>query len=145
MADGIGWLALAQQASLPTLSFAALLLAIVAFIRVLPQLRQTQMEGDNSLRSDLLGRIEYLEEEVKSLRKAMHRKEVQHAAEIADLQHDLNSEMMSLDAFILLAEDSPEKVLEHIPKIKELRQQHRARVALKRGAREGAAGRVSDD
>lgn len=145
MAESIGWLTVAEQLSLPALSLSALLAAIVAFIRVLPQLRQTQLQGDNSLRGDLLKRIEQLEAEVIALRKTIDRKEAQHASEIADLQHDLNSEQMSLDALIILAEAHPDTVLEHIPKIKNMRVQHRERMALKRGAREGAAGRVTDD
>lgn len=131
-----GWLTLAQQASLPALALAALLGAIVAFIRVLPQLRKDQLDSDASLRSDLLARVAALENEVVTLRTALDNRRDRHAAEIADLQHDLHNEMASLDALILLAELNPAKVMEQIPKIKEMRQRHRERVALKRGARE---------
>lgn len=128
-----GVLQFAQQASLPTLAVAALLLAITAFIKVMPQLRQTRLENDNALRTDLLGRITALEAEVVSLRKTLDRR----AAEFSDLQHDLSNEMASLDAFIMLAESNPDKVMEQIPRIKDMRERHRQRVALKRGAREG--------
>jgi hypothetical protein len=141
-AESTGWLSIAQQASVPTLSVAALLLAVTALIKVLPQLlpqlRQIRLEGDQSLRDALLKRVETLEAEVVALRGALDLKQEQHTTKIADLQHDLNNESGNLDALIMLAEANPDKVLEQIPKIKELRREHRERMAMKRGAREGA-------
>lgn len=58
---GIGWINTAQNLTLPALAGSAFLLGLVAFIRVLPQLRRVQMENDAGLRGDLLARIAALE------------------------------------------------------------------------------------
>lgn len=93
---------------------------------------------EEHVRSDLLGRVAALEAEVVSLRQALDRERDRHATEMADIMHELANETQSLDSFILLAEANPDRVLEQIPKIKEMRQAHRERVAMRRGAREGA-------
>lgn len=129
------WIVTAQSLSLPGLAVAAVLAAIVAFIKALPQLKRVQMEGDNSLRHDLLARVDVLESRVSSLEKEL----ALERALRADVEHDLVNERWSLDALILQAETNPDKFLEQIPNIKEGRRQHRERMALKRGAREGAA------
>lgn len=131
------WLTFAQEASLPALSLAALLLAVIAAIKVWPQLRQMQIESDSSLRGVLMGRVNELETRVADLERLLAKEQASHAVEISDLQHDLRNETACLDAFLLLAEANPDNVLEHIPRIKEMRERHKQRVALKVGAREG--------
>jgi hypothetical protein len=130
------WLAFAQEASFPALSVAAIVWAVSQFIRVLPTLKQHQITSDSSLRADLLERVADLEAEVKSLRKALDTERIRCAAEVLDLQHDLANESGSLDALILLIEANPENVLEQVPKIKQMREEHRRRMAIKRGTRE---------
>lgn len=132
------WLALAQEASFPVLAVAGLVYAIARFITVLPQLRQSQLLADGALRADLLHRIEQLEEEVRTLRKALDQARIAHAGETLDLQHDLANEIANLDALIMLIQADPEKAQHHVDKILHLREKHRDRMAIKRGAREAA-------
>lgn len=139
MLDGVpGWLTFAQQASLPMLAISALMIGVSKFISVLPQLRQTQAESDKSLRADLLQRIDALEGEVKSLRKAMDNQRMNHAAETMDMLHDLANESGNLDAVLLLAEVNPKALIDQLPRLREQRDEHRERMAIKRGAREAA-------
>lgn len=114
------------------------IIALVTLAKAWPVLRKVQADSDASLRSDLLQRVDELESEVRALRQAFDRERDRHAMVEADLRHDLNNETASFDAFLLLAEANPEKVLEQIPRIKEMRSAHRDRVAVKRGYREGA-------
>lgn len=131
-----GWLILAKEASLPALALAGIFFALSQFIKVLPQLKQNQAESDASLRAALLSRVDVLEEEVKNLRKALDGARISHASEMMDMLHDLASESAQLDAALLLAEHSPEALTGQLPKIREQRDEHRARMAEKRGVRE---------
>jgi hypothetical protein len=115
-----------------------LLTAVITAIKAWPALRKLQLESDASLRGDLLARVGALEAEVIELRKALERERHRHADEMEDVRHELNNETQSLDAFILLAEANPERVIDQLPKIKEMRARHRERVALRRGARSAA-------
>lgn len=136
IADIPGWLAFAQEASLPTLSVAAIIYAVTKFISVLPHLRQTQAESDKSLRADLLHRVDELEGEVRSLRKALDGARISHAAEMMDMLHDLANESGQLDAAIMLAEVNPEALIQQLPALRQRRDEHRERMIIKRGARE---------
>lgn len=133
-----GWLSFAQEASLPTLAVAGLFFAIAQFIKVLPQLKQLREESDKSMRSDLLARVDVLEAEVKTLRKALDNARTSHASEMMDMLHDLTSESGQLDAALMLAEFSPDALLAKIPQIREQREKHRERINAKRGVREAA-------
>ena len=134
-----GWLTFAQQASLPVFAVAALLLALVAFIKAWPALRQLQIEGDASLRTTLMTRVSELEARVRELEKLISQKEASHAAKEQFLRHQFANESATLDAFILLAESNPDRIFEHIPRIKEMREAGRQRVAIEKGAAAGAA------
>jgi hypothetical protein len=125
----------------------AIAIALAAWVRARPDMKRAEVE---EMKVELEGeaalwkRIEALEKEVVALRKAMDFERATHAAEIADLQHDLHNESFSFDAFILLAEANPDKAIEQVPTIKENRREHKERMALKRGAREGAAIAAAD-
>lgn len=133
-----GWLTFAQEASLPALAVAALMMAVVAAIKVWPQIKQLQIEGDASLRKQLMERVAQLEGRVKELEKTQGQRDAEHAAESQVLRHQLANEEAALDAFILLAEASPDRILEQIPKIKAMRESGRQRIALEKGAIAGA-------
>jgi hypothetical protein len=133
-----GWLTFAQQASLPTLAVSALLLAVVTAIKAWPRLRELQIEGDASLRTSLLARVSELEARVKDLEKLLGLREAKHAAESQVLRHRLANEEAALDACILLAEANPDRIIELLPKIKEMREAGRQRIALEKGAIAGA-------
>jgi hypothetical protein len=136
---GVGWIHMAQALTLPTFALAALFATVAAFIKIMPQMRSLQGASDASLREALLNRVGRLETRITELERLLAREQATHSAEIADLQHDLANEIAVVDAFILLAEANPDKVLEQVPKIKEMRQRHKERMAMKRGVREGAA------
>lgn len=109
------------------------LTAVITAVKVWPALKKIQNESDASLRADLLARVGVLEARVTSLEKEL----AWERALRADAEHDLASERQSFDSFITLAEMNPDKVFERLPEIKETRRQHRERMAMKRGAREG--------
>lgn len=123
---------------MPTLALAAIMAAVVALIKVWPTVQRQQLESDASLRTDLLHRVSELETEVKQLRKALDQARMSHAAEMMDMLHDLSNESAQLDAAIMLAEHSPDTLIAQLPRIRTQRDQHRERLAVKRGAREAA-------
>ncbi len=133
-----GWLNVAQQASLPTLALSLFALAVVTAIKAWPQLQQIWNEGSASLRQDLMKRVTELEARVKELEILLAREQAQHAGESQILRHQFANEAAALDAFILLAEANPDRVVEQIPKIKEMREIGRQRIALEKGAMAGA-------
>ena len=109
-------------------------IALITLIRVWPALKKVQAESDASLRTALLARVESLETRLASLERELA---VERALR-SDVEHDLVNERGSFDAFIMLAEANPDKVLERLQAIKEERRLHRERMASKRGQREGA-------
>ena len=96
---------------------AALVLALVAWIRTRPAMKLAQIQADGPLWE----RIEKLE------------------ARIGDLEHDLANETWNFDLFLAQAETNPDKILELIPRIREERRLHKERMVQKRGIREGQA------
>lgn len=146
----ITWVQAAQALTLPGLVLVALIAALTAFIKVLPQLRRVQMESDGSLRTDLMKmiaeqnvKIEAQGARISELERLLRQAEAEHSAIVSDLEHDLASEMQSFDSFLTMAETSPDKLLALVPKVREDRHRHRERMATKRGAREGAAMAVA--
>lgn len=133
------WLSFAQEASLPTLSLAALLLAIVAAIKVWPRLRQLQNEGDASLRADLMKRVGELEGRVEYLEKLLSQKEAHHAAREQFLRHELANETNTLDAALSMLKINPERIEAIIEEVMAMREAGRQRIALEKGAAAGAA------
>lgn len=146
------WVQTAQALSLPGFALAAVIAALIAFIRVLPQLRRVQMENDASLRADLLkmkseqdvkiaelqARLDASNERIAHLEKQLSAKDAAHDAHIADIEHSLRSIISNAESLILLIEANPDKALDYLAKFKELLAEHRTRLALKQGAREGA-------
>lgn len=124
----------AQSLSLGTVSgWTLVALVLLALIKGWPALKKMQLEADGSLRADLLARVAQLETRIESLEKLLTQREAEHAVELADVRHELANETQSLDAFILLAEANPDRVIDQLPKIKEMRTRHKERVALRRG------------
>lgn len=133
------WLQFAQAASLPTLAVAAVLLAAVQLIKAWPTLRELQIKGDASMRSDLLGRIKELEERVKDLEKLVSQKDLAHAAREQFLRHELANEAAALDAALAMLRINPDRVGEIIEQVAAMREAGRQRIALEKGAAAGAA------
>ncbi len=122
--------------------WAAAIIAIGACLAMLLKawsvLRKVELDGGGAMRGDLMARIGHLETRIADLEKLLSQEQARHAAEMEDVRHELSNETASLDAFILLAEANPARVLEQLPKIKEMRARHKERVAMRRGIREGA-------
>src|SRR5688500_3737244 len=117
-----GWLTFAQEASLPTLAISALLLAIVAVIKVWPQLRQMQIAGDATMRAELLGRIHALETRVADLEKLISQKDINHATREQFLRHALANEESALDAALSMLRVSPDRITEIINEVTAIRE-----------------------
>lgn len=134
-----GWLAFAQDASVPTFALAALLAAAVAAIRVWPQLRQMQITGDASMRGEFLGRIRELEDRIKELEKLVNKKDATHAAREQFLRHEMANESAALDAALAMLKINPDRVSEIVEQVVKMRDAGRQRIALEKGAAAGAA------
>lgn len=111
----------------------ALGLALATYLKTRPAMKLATLKGEEGL----WARIATLERAQEVEREECRTKIATLEAKVADLQHDLTNETMSFDAFLMLAESNPEKVLEQIPRIKEMRAAHKERMAIKRGVREG--------
>lgn len=132
------WLAFAQQASLPALALSAVLLAVVAAIKVWPQIKQMQIAGDASMRSELMGRIKDLEGRVKELEKLVSQKDAEHAMREGFLRHELANEASVLDAALAMLKVNPDRVIDIIEEVVTMREAGRQRIALEKGAAAGA-------
>lgn len=120
----------------------AALIAIAACLGVLVKawavLRKVELDAGGSMRGDLMRRIGELEGRITYLETLLARENAEHTAAMQVLRHDLANESASLDAFILLAEANPDKVIELLPKIKEMRERRKMRLAAEKGAMAGA-------
>jgi len=132
------WLQFAQQASLPTFALAALLLAVVAAIKVWPRLKQLQMEGDASMRTELMERIRTLEARVAFLEKMNSQKDASHAAREQFLRHALANEEAALDSALSMLRVSPDRIEAIIEEVTSMREAGRQRISLEKGAAAGA-------
>lgn len=112
-------------------------MAVITLIKGWPKLKELQLASDGSLRVDLMGRITALEAEIIELRKALDAKEQQHEAELRIMRHRLNNETHSLDALLLLLEAAPDKLIDNVARIKEMRVNKEHTIALERGATMG--------
>jgi len=132
------WLTFAQQASFPVFALAVLLWGTVALIKAWPILRELQIKGDASMRSDLMGRVRELEERVKELEKLVSLKEANHAAREQFMRHQLANEEAALDAALAMLKISPESIDSIITEVTAMREAGRQRIALEKGAAAGA-------
>lgn len=116
----------------------AVAVGIAALIKAYSVLRKVELDAGGSMRGDLLARITLLESRIGDLESQLNREQARHAGEIQVLRHELGNESASLDAFILLAEANPDKVLQALPRIKEMRERRKIRIATEKGAMAGA-------
>lgn len=107
--------------------------AVATYIKTRPQMKLAELQGEAALWKEIAD----LKAEAKKEREECHERIANLEAAIADLHHDLRSETATFDAFLLLAEANPEQVISTIPRIREERRQHKERMAMKRGLREG--------
>ena len=142
-----GGLLAAAPASVPWIAtIAAVGACIATLIKAWSVLRKVELDAagsrrvvehgaESQMRAELLERIAALEARITHLEGVVAKKD----GEIQVLRHDLANESASLDAFILLAESDPGKVLSALPKVKEMRQAKKMRIAAEKGAMAGAA------
>lgn len=119
----------------------ALGVALATYLRTRPAMKLAQAQevlAEKEAEGPLWARIGALEAGAKIEREECQRRIGLLEAHVSDLEHDLANEQANLDSFLLLASVSPDKLNEMIPAIREQRQRHKERKALKRGAREGA-------
>lgn len=109
-------------------------IALGAWLRQRPAMKHAETAAEGPLWE----RIGALEASSKGEREDCQRRVGLLEAHVADLEHDLANEEANLDSFLLLATISPDKLAEMVPHLREQRQRHKERKALKRGAREGA-------
>lgn len=109
--------------------------ALATWLKTRPAMKEVELKGEDALWSE----IAELRAELKAEREECKLRINSLETVIADLKHDLNNESYSFDSFLMLAEANPEKVIELLPRIREERQKHKERMAMVRGAREGAA------
>jgi hypothetical protein len=112
----------------------ALGLAVATWLKQRPAMKLAETQGEQSLWAE----IAQLKREAKAEREECGHRISTLEAKVADLEHDLASETMNFDAFLMIAEANPERLAEMLPAISEKRREHKERMALKRGAREGA-------
>lgn len=108
--------------------------AVLTLIRSWPSLRKMGLDADTSLRTDLLTRINQLETQVAAMETAQVEERARHDAEIQLLRHRLNNETASLDALLLLLKVDPQKVMESVDMITEMRARKAQEIALEKGA-----------
>jgi hypothetical protein len=99
---------------------------------------RVELDAGGSMRGDLLGRIDALEKRVRELERELAAKDSQHNAEMAISRHSLANEKASLDAFLLLAKNNPDRLQDIVPQIMEMREAGRLAIAAERGAMAGA-------
>lgn len=115
------------------------MLAVITAIKGWPKLKEMQLGADGSLRTDLMARISQLETQLTRVEADQAAERDRHAAEMQVLRHRLNNETHSLDALLLLLETNPERTIESVTKIKEMRAAQRQQIALEQGAMAGKA------
>lgn len=113
VAHGFSWTAAGAWAT-----FLALLGVIV---RQVGPWRKQRDDAEDKLRSDLISRIDKLEEQVREKDRLHDADRARHEAERALDRHRLNNVTQCLDALLLLLEQAPERATEAVARIKEMR------------------------
>lgn len=130
--------------------FAILAVLVLTLIKIWPKLKEMQIGADSSLRAELMARITQLETQLtrvetdQAAERESHSNQMRlmaerHAAEMQILRHRLNNETHSLDALLLLLETNPERTIESVGRIKEMRVAQAQQIALEQGAAAGKA------
>jgi hypothetical protein len=109
-----------------------IIVVLAGAIKQWPSLDRQKREGDASLRSDLLERVDGLEERLEAERRSREAERARHDAERALDRHRLNNVTQCLDALLLLLEAAPERASEAVTKIKEMRAKQMEAEALEK-------------
>lgn len=122
------------QFVIPTIASSVVAGALATWLRTRPRMKEVELQGEAALWQE----IRLLKAEATTEKEECRKRIASLEAKVADVEHDLASETMNFDSFLLIAETTPERLPDLIPRIREDRRQHRERMALKKGAREGA-------
>ena len=107
-------------------------------IRTRPQLAKIKADGDAALVAKLMARVEALEKQVELLQKQVEQERARHAAIEQITRHALANERQANDALLMLWETSPDKIPEHIHRIKAMRAEQADRLAMEKATITGA-------
>lgn len=117
---------------------------LVTALKIIPRWVENRKAADDSLRKDLLLRVETLEKNIEAERKSREQERARyeaerarHDAQMALMRHRLNNSDQCLDALLMLLETSPEKVANAVKLIKEMRDRQRAEEALEKATIRG--------
>lgn len=120
--------------------FALCITAVVTvWLRGFPTLKRDQLDADGLLRKDLLARLLAVEVRLASVEADNVRLRELHAGEMTIMRHKLANETASLDALLMLLAAVPDKVNDHIERIKQMRDERARNVAIETGLRADAA------
>ena len=108
-------------------------LAILALIRVAPELKKLTNEDNSSLRESLMGRIEKLEQDLADEREARRKEAAKWEAENRILRHELANMTQGLEGLIMLMRANPATVLDNIELIETRIKEGRERIAMEKG------------
>lgn len=101
--------------------WAALAACIIALFKSRPATMQIEAASDASLRSDLLARMQRLEDRVATLEREKAEMQVAHQGAMTELREQFLEERHHVDTLLLLIEEAPDKLDEVAPKIRDAR------------------------
>ena len=104
-----------------------------ALSKAIPEWRKGTHTNEDNIREDLIHRIDALETRIHQLEDENQRQREHHDSEMRVMRHKLNNETASLDALLMLMEAVPDKVGEHVERIKEMRKERAQNIAIESG------------
>lgn len=134
-------------ASLGAFGVWAVLAGIIfpALAKAFPEWRKVSGSNEGAIRDTLIHRIDTLEKRIGDLESEaqrqrekheleMNQQRDQHEAENRIMRHKLNNESATLDMLLMLFEAAPDRISEHIERIKQMRAERARNVAIESGA-----------
>lgn len=126
-------------------SFGAVGGIVTTWLRTRPALVKAETERDTALLDRALTRLDHLEARYTGLELELQKERTIRLserekcdAELRVIRHELANEIQAADAFLMLTERDPDKLMENIAQIKEYRERKRSEIALEKGAMLGA-------
>lgn len=151
------------RAGVWTTAVVAVLGFLTVIIKQIVPWRKTQIDGEQALRADYAktlaeqaARIKILEdsreadrghcdERIEKLESHMERERTQHETEMRLLRHALNNERQVIDAILMLAKAAPDKLIDNIALITDMRSRQATAMAVEKGLAMSPATKAADD
>lgn len=92
--------------------------------------RKQTIDAEAQLREELASRVEKLEKQLEDERTAREGERIERAAELSLTRHRLNNVTQCLDTVFMLLEATPERVVEVVQKVREMREKQAEREAI---------------